>query len=115
MSPHGGNLEAGVLFHPGLLTWTADEKGQNVQDHLPIQYEHRFTATDSLHSGEPSQPPGEPFIAPPVAWLDWIADAAGGRLVAPSGKTVFTVLDTSGEACAREGTPLSGSATSPVR
>lgn len=104
MSPsaHGGNLEAGVLFHPDRLTWISDQDGHSVRDHLPIQDDHEFTDAESLHSGEPAEPLGEPFIAPPVAWLDWTGDAAGGRLVSPSGVTAFTVLDTSGIACPRD-------------
>ncbi len=68
-----GNLEAGVVFSPGRMSW--DE----LQKRLPMQWDEEINKTAKLEAGEPSHEPEEPSLAPPVAYLKW----KKGRLKAP--------------------------------
>jgi len=82
MSPDGGNLEAGVIFAPKGLTWPVDgrEDDRAVTRRLPIQRTRCFTPADMLAAGTDMPPPGDSFVAPPVAWLTWLALDEGGVL-----------------------------------
>jgi hypothetical protein len=83
MSSHGGNLEAGIVFAPGALTWD-ETPGRNAETavihRLPVQWKSHIDSASALHVGEGMPPAGAPFIAPPVAWLDWQVMENGGRL-----------------------------------
>ncbi|UTH75182.1 hypothetical protein [Chromobacterium sp. IIBBL 290-4] len=105
-SSSGGNLEAGVVFSPGALYWDAeDAEPENAVTHLlPIQWDSEIENVDALSMGGDMPPPGDPFLAPPWAWLNWQAAEHGGYLCAPEQElSSGDVLDTAGIPCNREG------------
>lgn len=103
MSRHGGNLEACVVFVPEQLEWPQSEvtiSQHAVNRFLPIQREVALGQTNALCAGSAMPPPGEPFIAPPLAWLAWHPSETGGHLLAPTSiDTCYEILDNTGQPC----------------
>jgi hypothetical protein len=80
-----GNLEAGVIFRPGTIQWDPDGGRTNgnpsVRDLLPVQWEDDFTEEDQLDAGKGFEHKEPVFLAPPIPFLRWEQDDAGGWLV----------------------------------
>lgn len=111
MSPHRGNLEAGVVFAPTGLCWyaTADATPESVISNLlPLHWDHTIVDMGQLSAGEGMPPPSPPFISPPVAWLVWEPTPEGGRLHLPAGTAPaeFELLDQAGLPCRMDATGI---------
>lgn len=107
MSPHGGNLEVGVVFAPDSLHWYA-AKGVEPQcvltNLLPLQWEIDFGKDQgTLAAGSDMPDPELHYSAAPVAYFFWIVEGAGGWLRASEElPESVDVLNTSGHACQRD-------------
>ena len=99
MSRHSGNLEVGVIFKPENLRWEP-KHASSVQAYLPVQWDSEFTSSDGLGQGEPPPPLAEPYVAPPVAWLNWLPKEGGGYLHPLPGSGEWFVLDPAEQRCA---------------
>lgn len=100
MSASGGNLEAGVVFSPTGLQWSADRDGPPssvITNVLPVQWETEVKETAVLACGDDMPDRGDEFLAPPVACLKWAdgESAQGGWLTVPeeANTQLFDVLD----------------------
>lgn len=109
MSPHGGNLEAGVVLIPEALYWC---EGRNVPPELvvtnllPIGWDEVVDEDQSLAAGPEFTPPETEFVAPPVPCLWWVEDAAMRRLevLDPNADNRgFEVMSFEGNPCSRWG------------
>ncbi|MBN6741123.1 hypothetical protein JKG47_11380 [Acidithiobacillus sp. MC6.1] len=108
MSPHGGNLEAGVVFAPKRLYRRIaagdDSKSYVVTNLLPIQFEDKLEAADQLQVGGEFVSGEAIYLAPPIAWLLWHEVGEGTELqtdVALDSSCAVDVLDMSDNPCAR--------------
>lgn len=103
MSRQGGNLEVGIVFAPEGLTWYPDRDGDPgtlITYRLPIQWETQMISVGELLPGGAMPPAAPPFVAPPIAWLEWEAVDDGGWLNSPSSFPVsWEVLNASGIPC----------------
>ena len=104
MSPQSGNLEAGVVFHPGELVWS-HERGRDlasvVTNLLPIDWEEELSPGDvTLQAGAGWPERETDFLAAPVAWLSWEGETDSGGKLVPPGETVgLDVLSPGGAPC----------------
>jgi hypothetical protein len=104
-----GNLEAGVVFVPEALQWTATkwiEPEQVVTNVLPVQWETEVSQTlGALLPGSDMPDPETRYAAPPVAYLVWAVEEDKSWLLTSddSEDAVFAILNESGQACHREG------------
>jgi len=107
MSPHAGNLEAGVVLAPGALPWIPEGAASStaaVSQLLPVQWSEIVTDGTELDAGPPYEPPGQLHEAPPVAWFAWREGAGGHALQVPPAdiarqrKTALEVLWPDGSA-----------------
>jgi hypothetical protein len=108
MSENGGNLEAGVVFAPGTLYWGGDkgiDSKQVLSNLLPIQRDSEIEEAAELSEGADMPERETAYRAAPVACLFWHdnEDRQDGRLEYPADDSSvdFTVLDESGQACAK--------------
>ncbi|MCY1521666.1 hypothetical protein D9M68_564910 [compost metagenome] len=104
MSCNGGNLEAGVIFAPEGLQWYPGTKmvpNTSVGFFLPIQWEKKITQGTELSAGCSLPPAEEPFVAPPLAWIQWAPREGGGHLLSTADvlATSCEVLNGAGLPC----------------
>ncbi|MBY4949496.1 hypothetical protein K6V92_23105 [Cupriavidus respiraculi] len=104
-----GNLEAGVVFDPGPLTWQevpGEPPGTSITHLLPVQWESEVTPSQPLQPGGDMPDRVEAYLAPPVAWLTW-RDVDNsqqcGELICDHATKPFQVLDPFGQPCVDTG------------
>jgi len=107
--PDGGNLEAGVVFAPESLFWDPAREvalGQVVKNLLPLQWDDLVPpGGDGLEAGAAMEEGGEPYVAAPIAWLEWHEEGGAGELRLPAGEEAeIAVLDTGERPCVRTAT-----------
>jgi len=71
MSRSGGNLEAGVVFHPGKLTWYPNKDYACISEFLPISWPRTAANLENLANGADFPDKGEDYPAPPVSFALW--------------------------------------------
>ncbi|WP_291585557.1 hypothetical protein [Comamonas sp. UBA7528] len=90
ISLSSGNLEAGVVFGVSSLPWLSGEsKGNEEVDSitllLPLHYEGTpLSAQTPPDPGAAMPERAQPFVALPVAWLQWQDAEGGGTLSLPA-------------------------------
>jgi hypothetical protein len=88
ISLSSGNLEAGVVFGVDSLPWLSGEgkdKVDSITSLLPLHYEGTpLSDQTSPDPGAPMPNRPQPFVALPVAWLQWQDAEGGGMLSLPA-------------------------------
>lgn len=79
-APGRGNLEAGVVFAPEALVWYPEDENQQeipparvITNLLPMQWEQSYNGAANLIAGGDMAVRPDACVAPPVAWMEWVA------------------------------------------
>ncbi len=86
MSPSSGNLEAGVVFGVSSLPWkSGKDQADSITSLLPLHCEGTpLSAQTPPDAGAEMPERPQPFVALPVAWLQWQDSEGGGTLSLPA-------------------------------
>ncbi len=111
MAPKSGNLEAGVVFIPGSLRWSAANgisPERVLTNLLPLQWETDFSQDPGpLEAGSDMPDPEVLYSAAPAAYFFGIFGEDGNWLRTSDEITeFFDLLDDAGEVCQRD--PIKG-------